>query len=515
MTIVSSPTHALRSAVQSHVRYHAPSRIITVPASAALTEFSSLGELLVGFLDCMVAHLDAVEAADVLHCDVSLTNLLLSPQNGHRNNHGRFMENLSAQQKEYLSKRIDSLARRGVLADWGVAVPIAPSRSPPVPATVDNPERHPSARHVAASVTLSPTSATVNNSDVVDDSFNPTTPPTEPADIPDYKTRSVIHVTVMGKGLADLARDSNTEDDRRRTTVTAPLVYRTGAWSWMSVEFLMAKPTWSVVHEPRHDLESFFYILVGICVLLDEPFKLKSEDELSSCFDEYFDTPEPSVYKAAITQSDIGWTGVILLHISQYFEPLIPLLNHLRKEIMLPLHGNKGGSLYRTRPLVQKSLIEAIIMALHDLPNDAWEPYQDPNTGNGNHPSRPGNEANGSDESELESARKSIQEDKRMSQTKGSAVSLPTKFITSDSGDHYQPCSMLVVPLNSSGVLANDDPLILPRNFVRGGTGFRIIDTYMEGASRRRTRDDASDDHSPPRPKRARGSSKNQLAAGS
>lgn len=70
MTIVNSPTHALRSAVQSHVHYQAPSRISTVPASVALTEFSSLGELLVAFLDCMVAHLDAVETAHVLHSDI-------------------------------------------------------------------------------------------------------------------------------------------------------------------------------------------------------------------------------------------------------------------------------------------------------------------------------------------------------------------------------------------------------------------------------------------------------------
>lgn len=512
MTIVNSPTHALRSAVQSHVHYHAPSRIITVPASVALTEFSSLGELLVAFLDCMVAHLDVVETAHVLHCDVSLTNLFLSSQNGHWSNHHRFMENLGAQQKEHLSKRIDSLARRGVLAHWGSVVPIAPSPLPPAPATVDNSERQPSTRHVAASATLSPT-VTVNNSDIVDGPSNPTTPPTELADIPDHKTRSVCHVTVMGKGLADLARDSNAEDDRRRTTDTAP-VYRTGTWAWMSVELLMADPRWPVVHEPRHDLESFFYILVGICVLLDEPFKLKSEGELSSCFDEYFDTPEPSVYKAVATQSAVGWSGVILPHISQYFKPLIPLLNHLREEIILPLHADNDGSVYRTRPLAQKSLIEAIIMALHDLPNDAWEPYQDPNTGNGNHPSCPGNEANGSDESERESARKSTQKEKRISQTKGSAVFLPTEFVTSDSGHHYQPCSMLVVPLNSSGVLAINDPPMLPRNSTRGGTGFRNIDTYMEGA-RRRTRDDASDDDSPPRPKRARGSSKNQLAAGS
>ncbi|KIK27515.1 hypothetical protein PISMIDRAFT_187983 [Pisolithus microcarpus 441] len=259
MTIVNSPTHALRSAVQSHVHYHAPSRIITVPASVALTEFSSLGELLVAFLDCMVG--ECIPPCFVLGSLMVELQRILMLSRLPTSCIAIFMENLGAQQKEHLSKRIDGLARRGVLAHWGSVVPIAPSPLPPAPATVDNSERQPSTRHVAASATLSPT-VTVNNSDIVDGPSNPTTPPTELADIPDHKTRSVCHVTVMGKGLADLARDSNAEDDRRRTTDTAP-VYRTGTWAWMSVELLMADPRWPVVHEPRHDLESFFYILAS------------------------------------------------------------------------------------------------------------------------------------------------------------------------------------------------------------------------------------------------------------
>ncbi|KAI6122511.1 hypothetical protein EDD16DRAFT_766572 [Pisolithus croceorrhizus] len=231
------------------------------------------------------------------------------------------MEGLGAQQKDYLSKRIGSLARRGVLADWGCAVPINHS------------EHHPSAGYVAAPVAPSSSSVTVNNSEIVDDPFNPAIPPTEPvANIPDPDTKSANHVTVVGKGLPDLARalipilklsasdeivvltgDSNPEGDRRRTTDGGPQ-YRTGTWSWMSAALIMADPGRPVTREPHHDLESFFYILVSICVLLDEPFKYKSDDELSWSFHECFNIPEPNAFKTVATQSNFGWFSKSFYH---------------------------------------------------------------------------------------------------------------------------------------------------------------------------------------------------------
>jgi len=52
-----------------------------------------------------------------------------------------------------------------------------------------------------------------------------------------------------------------------------------------------------VRHAPHHDLESFFYVLLGISMLYDEPRKLKPEDKLAECFDEYFNTFQPSLQK--------------------------------------------------------------------------------------------------------------------------------------------------------------------------------------------------------------------------
>lgn len=146
-------------------------------------------------------------------------------------------------------------------------------------------------------------------------------------------------------------------------------------------------------------------------------------------------------------------------------------------------------------------------MALHDLPDDAWEPYQHPNAGNENHANCcPGNEASDSGESKRESAKRSTQEEERMFQTKESAVSLPAEFITGDSEDQHQPRSTLGVH-NSSSMSIDDSPT-LPRISARDGTDFRIVDTYVK-RFRKRTRDGASDDHPLPQVKRARSSSKN------
>ena len=98
----------------------------------------------------------------------------------------------------------------------------------------------------------------------------------------------------------------------------------------MSAKLVMAGPGQLVVHDVSHNLESLFYILVGICVLLDEPFKFKSNDDLSRCFDKYFNTFEPSVLKSVIIQSDLTWFPMIIDHISTYFKPLLPLLTRLR-----------------------------------------------------------------------------------------------------------------------------------------------------------------------------------------
>ncbi|KAI5994537.1 hypothetical protein EDC04DRAFT_2910536 [Pisolithus marmoratus] len=106
---------------------HVLSHIITHPVGNLITEFSCLGELLVAFLDYIVAHKNAVEITHVLHCDISLFNLLLAFVT-QRSDHLEFvqrMSSLSAADQTALCTRIVSIKQRGVLADWGYAVPMA------------------------------------------------------------------------------------------------------------------------------------------------------------------------------------------------------------------------------------------------------------------------------------------------------------------------------------------------------------------------------------------------------
>ena len=105
----------------------------------------------------------------------------------------------------------------------------------------------------------------------------------------------------------------------------------------MSAQLVMVGTGQPVIHKLIHDLESFFYILVSICVLLDGPYKLKCDKDLVQCFDKYFNTFDPSVLKMITIQLDLTWKLLILQHILTYFEPLIDLLTSLHDAIIVPL----------------------------------------------------------------------------------------------------------------------------------------------------------------------------------
>jgi hypothetical protein len=64
----------------------------------------------------------------------------------------------------------------------------------------------------------------------------------------------------------------------------------------MAGQFVMTGTGQPLIHEPIHDLESFFYVLVGICVLLDGPYWVKSDKDLAECFDKYFNTFQPCMF---------------------------------------------------------------------------------------------------------------------------------------------------------------------------------------------------------------------------
>jgi len=127
-----------------------------------------------------------------------------------------------------------------------------------------------------------------------------------------------------------------------------------------------------VVHDPTHNLELFFYVLVGIYILLDGPYKPKCDSDLAQCFNKYFNTFEPSVLKTITIQSDLTWKLFILQHISEYFKPVINLLTHLRNAIIVPLSTDDHSNVSCKTPFTHDMFITATIQMLSQLGPDVW-----------------------------------------------------------------------------------------------------------------------------------------------
>ena len=290
----------------------------------------------------------------------------------------------------------------------------------------------------------------------------------------------------------------------------------------MSAELVMAGPGQPVIHDAPHDLESLFYVLVGICVLLDEPFKFKSNNDLSCCFDKFFNTFEPSVLKSIVIQSDLTWSPMIVEHLSPYFKPLLPLLTRLRQDIISPMYTDKDGKFRRAKPLTHCVLIDAIIDTLLSLDDGAWTPYSNPDVGNKYCTSRSGDKAGeeskhrengGEDEDEDKDKDEDDEDDQEMTSPADEppASSLAQSIISDSESDvhaesHAPPA--LHHPVRPTFLKPITRPPYLPRFSSRasGGIGFQSDTFTME--IRRRALEDAPDDYSHPRVKRARSSSK-------
>jgi hypothetical protein len=141
----------------------------------------------------------------------------------------------------------------------------------------------------------------------------------------------------------------------------------------MSGQLVMAGPRQPVVHSELHDLESLFYVLVGMCVMFEGPMKVKPEVELAKCYDQFFNTFKPSILKTIAIQSDLTWTPSIIHHIHPYFNSLIPLLNRLRAEIILPLATTEQGDFYHKTSCDHDTFIKHIVTALSELQPKDWD----------------------------------------------------------------------------------------------------------------------------------------------
>ncbi|KAF8842571.1 hypothetical protein BDN67DRAFT_979440 [Paxillus ammoniavirescens] len=202
------------------------------------------------------------------------------------------------------------------------------------------------------------------------------------------RTVSVSELT-MDDEIILLMGTSDPENDLCHTIDSSPLYCTVdeenlqGTWSWMSAQLVMIGPGQPVVHDSLHNLESFFYTLVGISVLLDQPLQAKDDDALTHCFDKLFNTFEPSILKMIVIQSDLTWVPLVIKHISSHFK--IPLLTSLQKEIILLLASDDNGEFQRKTSFDHDSIINLVITTLSNLPNDAWVPYERSDNGS-SHP---------------------------------------------------------------------------------------------------------------------------------
>lgn len=142
----------------------------------------------------------------------------------------------------------------------------------------------------------------------------------------------------------------------------------------MAAELVVAGPDKPVFHKPSHDIESMFYVLLGICVFFDEPHKPKGEEQLRACFDLYFNSFQPSTAKTKTIQSALGWYADILPHISPYFQPLVPLLDKLRDNIVVPMGLSDGRFCSDEKRVTHELLLDSLLEALSHLKDDAWTP---------------------------------------------------------------------------------------------------------------------------------------------
>ena len=143
----------------------------------------------------------------------------------------------------------------------------------------------------------------------------------------------------------------------------------------MATELSHIGPGMLVVHQDYHNLESFYYILLTICLLYDDPGKLKPTKMLSRCFDPFFAITQPSTLKVVTIQSDFSWTMLMVLYISPYFRPLIPLLEKICKELILPIKL-QGGVLQANHNFTHDKFIDGVVTVLAELPDKYWIPRE-------------------------------------------------------------------------------------------------------------------------------------------
>ncbi|KAI6101840.1 hypothetical protein F5141DRAFT_1065808 [Pisolithus sp. B1] len=334
------------------------------------------GSMLAKLNDANVeVHKDAIVKAKVLHHDISLLNLLLVLWDTSWDDscHLDFLDHLMPETHKHLQAKIQEIPYRGFFVDWGYAilidVPQAEAYTTPEP---EGPSTSPSTPHHDALPT-SPISPPNTLTSV--DNLVPIRIP-----VPSEGTDWIAYIALLElkdvhKIMLSMGRDP-LPDWSQPSVDTNPL-YCTGMWSRMATELVMAGTAKPIVHMAGHDLESLFYVLLGICVLFDEPYQPKPEAKLAECFNVYFNTFELSLLKMTTIQSKIGWSYNIIQYISPYFQPLVPLLNILQERIVLPMDFI-DNSFRSNNPITHDEMSQALLQALCSLDNKFWVPHTSP-----------------------------------------------------------------------------------------------------------------------------------------
>ncbi|KJA21716.1 hypothetical protein HYPSUDRAFT_123415, partial [Hypholoma sublateritium FD-334 SS-4] len=134
--------------------------------------------------------------------------------------------------------------------------------------------------------TTSPNANSLTEPQTTSDVSSPTAAPTTPDVIsPAVSTSCDVPVPISAHGLVI---------DNDNSSVILYLIVCQGTVPFMALESLQWEDTADFTHEPRHDLESLFYVILTICTYVDSPGCLRSaipdEDERSLCLNEWWAT---------------------------------------------------------------------------------------------------------------------------------------------------------------------------------------------------------------------------------
>ncbi|KAK7013930.1 hypothetical protein R3P38DRAFT_3322448 [Favolaschia claudopus] len=129
-------------------------------------------------------------------------------------------------------------------------------------------------------------------------------------------------------------------DDKGERGKTVAKAHRTGTLPFMATQVLKQGPSLAQ-HQPHHDLESLFYVLIWICVHYVSPdnaerqnFDVRDTDLRLWISGESYEAIGAT--KLATIEDETWWPQKVLFWFAPYFEPLKPCINEWRQLVLDP-----------------------------------------------------------------------------------------------------------------------------------------------------------------------------------